>query len=282
MTQLSKLLIAGCFAFAFGLVLETSAPQLEAQIVRNACGCGNAKCGGCLKGKLFPAKLPTKKVRPKKSCQCEACQKAAGKSVVTSDVLISREYLPGATSVPMEVAPVPMEVAPVPIATVVPIAAPCGCGKKRCRCKPVRKIRVPQMPIAPQPDCDFCELKVSKTKEKKKRFEVTQKEVCIPPVRLPWKKCCPPTRAKVRVVNVLKSKSYEAPGCKYEWKVYEPEVPKTDSDSSNKAVEASAETAPVKEVDPVDSSAPEMKVPEVPQVEKLDLENVPDPPVAGK
>lgn len=269
MTQISKLFVACCFVFTFSFAVQADAPKLEAQIV-STCGCGKSTCGGCLKGKLFPVKQLAEKIKPKKNCSCEACSAAAAQpvaaaqSVVTSDVLVSSEYVMGEVAAPAVTA--------------------CGCGdsgcRGGCRVKRARKVRAPLTRSCPQCDCDFCELKVSKTKEKKKCFEVKQKEVCIPPVRLPWKKCCPPTKAKVRVVNVLKSKTYECPGCKYEWKVYEPEVPKAAADSSESSEgmaeateEAPVEVAPIKEVEP---SAPKMNVPDV---EKLDLETVPQPPV---
>ena len=265
MTQIPKLLLASCFVLTFAFTIQVDAPRLEAQIV-STCGCGKSTCSGCLKGKLFPVKQLSQKIKPKKSCDCAACSvqevqpAGAAQSVVTSDLLISSEYVMGGVS--------------------APVATACGCGESGCRScklKRVRKVRTPLTRSCPQCDCDFCELKVSKTKDKKKCFEVKQKEVCIPPVRLPWKKCCPPTKAKVRVVNVLKSKTYECPGCKYEWKVHEPEVPKSASESSKSSdgvtEEAPVEVAPIKEVDP---AAPKMNVPDV---DKLDLETVPQPPV---
>ena len=268
MTQISKLLVAFSFAFTFGLFIQIDVAPVEAQIVSNACGCGQPKCGGCLKGKLFPVKQLAQKIKPKKPCGCASCEAGvahtttAAQSVITSDVLISTEMLPE-------------------VSYSTPTTAACGCGKIGCGCKRARKGRLTRTRSCPQCDCEFCELKVSKTKDKKKCFEVKQKEVCIPPVRLPWKRCCPPTKAKVRVVNVLSSKSYECPACKYEWKVYEPEVPKSPSEGSAEKASSSSESAApkIEEVDPVAPEAPKMSVPEVPEIKKLDLETVPRPPV---
>ena len=258
MNQIQKLLTAACFVFAASFMFQVSPAVATAQVASHACGCGNAKCGGCLKGKLFPVKKAVSVVKARKDCGCAACQDSQTiASQVTSDILISQTFLP--------------EVA----------AAPCACGKKKCGCRKSRPKRIRSKGIpCPQCDCDFCELKVSKTKEKKKCFEVKQKEICIPPVRLPWKKCCPPTRAKVRVVNVLSSKSYECPACKYEWNVFEPEVPKaaTPEDSSS-ASTSDKETPEINEVEPVPPSAPKMN--ELPDAEAIDLESVPRPPVEG-
>ncbi len=72
-------------------------------------------------------------------------------------------------------------------------------------------------------DCQFCELEVKKGEVEKTAYKSEQKEVCIPAVRLPWKKCCPPKRSKVRTVNVLKKDKYKCPQCEYKWSVHEPE-----------------------------------------------------------
>ena len=75
----------------------------------------------------------------------------------------------------------------------------------------------------PQCDCQYCELKTKKVEEDKTCFKVEQKEVCVPAVRLPWKKCCPPKRSRVRTVNVLKKDKYKSETCEYKWSVHEPE-----------------------------------------------------------
>ncbi|QEG23716.1 hypothetical protein [Mariniblastus fucicola] len=265
MNQSSKIIIAFCLVFTFFMSTQADTSRLQAQIVSQSCGCGNAKCSGCLKGKLFPVKKLASTIKPKKPCNCEACLAATGgRETVTSDILISTEMLP--------------EVVPAPVAAPVSRVA-CGCGRKPCSCKtpmPRRKL-IRSKTVCPQCDCDFCDLKVEKSTEKKECYEVKQEEICIPPVRLPWKKSCPPTKAKVRVVNVLGSKTYECPTCKYEWKVYEPEVPGGSSDSGSS--EQEPVVAPINEVDPVTPAAPKMNIPTTPDVEKLDLKNVPQPPV---
>jgi len=268
MKQASKIVVAILFAIAPALILNTTATQLSAQQVSEACGCGVAKCGGCLKGKLFPVKNLAASVKAKKPCACAECQgtpSVISESAVTHDVLISTEYLPA-----IEVA------APAPA---------CGCGVKNCGCR-LKRARRGAKVACPECDSDFCQLKVSKGKEEKKCFEVTQKEVCIPAVRLPWKKCCPLPKSKVRVVNVLKTKKYECPKCNYEWKVYEPEVPKAESSESSKSglfgssdSKDSDESAQVEEVDPVAPSAPKITVPEPPKASDLKLDSVPRPPV---
>ena len=90
-------------------------------------------------------------------------------------------------------------------------ARPCGC--KSC----LKRVATPQC------DCQFCELDVKKGEVEKSHYKTEQKEVCVPAVRMPWKKGCPPTRSKVRTVNVLKKEKYKVPVNEYKWKVHEPE-----------------------------------------------------------
>jgi hypothetical protein len=255
MNQISKLLTAACFILAASFLFQASPSVATAQVASHVCGCGSMKCKGCLKGKLFPIKRAAAPVRAKEDCGCAACKDTpVGVEQVTSDILISQEFLPEVSVVP------------------------CACGKKKCGCRTSRPRPVRSKKVScPDCDCDFCELKVSKTKEKKKCFVVKQKEVCVPAVRLPWKKCCPPTKSKVRVVNVLSTKSYECPSCKYEWNVFEPEVPKAaGSDDTSSEATPSSEPTEIKEVEPVPPSAPKM---DLPDVEAMDLNSVPRPPV---
>jgi len=51
------------------------------------------------------------------------------------------------------------------------------------------------------PSCqgDICKLELDKSKITKTRFKTEQESVCIPPVRLPWQKGCPPGKSKTRV-----------------------------------------------------------------------------------
>lgn len=121
--------------------------------------------------------------------------------------------------------PTPVYSAPVHVAS----ATPCGCSTGGCKtggCKS-RGCRSGCTSClkksSPQCDCQFCELDVKKGEVEKTGFKVEQKEVCVPAVRLPWKKNCPPTRSKVRTVNVLKKEKYKSPKCEYKWSVHEPE-----------------------------------------------------------
>ena len=109
--------------------------------------------------------------------------------------------------------PTPVYSAPVYTAS----ATSCGC-KSSCGCKKscLKK-------ASPQCDCQYCELDVKKGEVAKSSFKVEQKEVCVPAVRLPWKKNCPPTKSKVRTINVLKKHKYKVPKCEYKWSVHEPE-----------------------------------------------------------
>jgi len=79
----------------------------------------------------------------------------------------------------------------------VEVAGPVVGGCQSCRtcqkcqtCKP-----------APTAPCQYCTLESKKVKVDKTRFQVEQKEVCVPAVRLPWMKCNPPKRSRVRTVN---------------------------------------------------------------------------------
>jgi hypothetical protein len=271
MKQTSNYLVTLVFSLSFVFVAGFAVPTIQAQVA-HVCGCGDAKCGGCLKGRLFPAKQLSERIKPAKPCACESCQtkailpsRSAVPSRVTSDILISTEYLPEVTT---------------------SVVAPCSCGKTNCGCKLRRQKLLKPKVSCPKCDCDFCELKVEKTTLEKSCYEVKQKEVCIPPVTLPWKKCCPPRKAKVRVVNVLGKKKYECPSCKYSWNVFEPEVPKNpESESKSSLLEADKsegdkeELEPIKEVDPLQPSAPTINVPEPPKAKDLDLDKVPRPPV---
>jgi len=103
---------------------------------------------------------------------------------------------------------------PTPVYSA-PVAS-CGCQKSGCTSCLKR-------PAKPQCDCQYCELEAKKGEVEKTEFKTEQKEVCIPAVRLPWKKNCPPKRSRVRTVNVLKKKKYKVPKCQYKWSVHEPE-----------------------------------------------------------
>lgn len=109
-------------------------------------------------------------------------------------------------------------------------ATSCGCNNGCTACQ--KKVACPQC------DCQFCELDVKKGEVEKTCFKTEQKEVCVPAVRLPWKKCCPPKRSKVRTVNVLKKHKYKCPECQYKWNVHEPEVFKEPTTAKKQAAES--------------------------------------------
>ena len=71
------------------------------------------------------------------------------------------------------------------------------------------------------PSCGvkICKPSIEKTKEKKSCYEIEQKDVCIPLVNLPWKKCSTPRCGQVRTVNVLKKVDKECESCGYKWEI---------------------------------------------------------------
>lgn len=67
--------------------------------------------------------------------------------------------------------------------------------------------------------CKSCRLHVETLKVKKSCFYVECKEICIPPVRFPWQKCCELKCGKVKTVRVLKKHDYTCEKCGYKWTV---------------------------------------------------------------
>ena len=126
-----------------------------------------------------------------------------------------------------------------------PATSSCGCKsscgrKSSCGCKSCRKKKA-----CPQCDCQYCELDVKKGEVEKSSYKVEQKEVCVPAVRLPWKKNCPPKRSRVRTVNVLKKHKYKCPQCQYKWSVHEPEdFEEPEAAEPEEAAEKTEEKAP--------------------------------------
>lgn len=94
------------------------------------------------------------------------------------------------------------------------LAASCERGKPDCQVSRTTRVRRQR---CPQCDCDSCILELKTVKVKKTCFKVEQKVVCIPGVRLPWQKCCPPGSSKSRTVTVLKKHKYECKKCSYQW-----------------------------------------------------------------
>lgn len=113
-------------------------------------------------------------------------------------------------------------------------AVDCRCGKRLCdgRCRLAGRKSTCQSCDTQcgcgecrQCSCEFCKLELDISKVKKTCFKVEQKTICVPPVRLPWKKDCPPTTSKPKIVNVLKKHSYECPNCTCKWTLQKPEPP---------------------------------------------------------
>ncbi len=167
-----------------GMIVDMSTPGgLRAAVVA-MCNCGRPECRGCLKGRLLPGGVS--ETAPPAGCGCNA----------PAEVIYAQ----------------PSYAQPAPAHATTDVSCGCNSGCNTCQ-KPV---------ASPQCDCQFCELEVKKGEVEKTSFKTEQKEVCIPAVRLPWKKNCPPKRSKVRTVNVLKKHKYKTPKCEYKWKVKEP------------------------------------------------------------
>ncbi len=88
------------------------------------------------------------------------------------------------------------------------------CQTGRCR----NRGRLLNRQQCPQCECDECFLVVAPAEVWNSCFKTEQKVVCIPKVRLPWQRDCPPTTsARSRVVTVLKVHTFQCPGCSYQW-----------------------------------------------------------------
>ena len=73
-------------------------------------------------------------------------------------------------------------------------------------------------------DCQHCGAKVcsvesSVGKEEQLAFEVKPKDICVPPIMLPWEKCISNRCGKVREICVLEETKTEKDVCEYEWSV---------------------------------------------------------------
>ncbi len=148
------------------------------------CGCGKPNCGGCLAG------LKNRRMGHEVAFNAD-------------DPIVSTVYGPE------------VEVATGPAVQGCQSCTSCQTRKSCLSCKSGKP--------KTQCDCQYCELKTKKVEVDKKRFAIEQDEVCIPAVRLPWKKCCPPKKSRVRTVNVLKTEKYKGKTCEYKWSVHEPE-----------------------------------------------------------
>ncbi|MFK7777476.1 MAG: hypothetical protein QM501_05070 [Gimesia sp.] len=67
--------------------------------------------------------------------------------------------------------------------------------------------------------CKTCRLHVETLKVKKYCFTIECKDICIPPVRFPWQKCCELKCGKIKTVRVLKKHNYTCEKCGYKWTV---------------------------------------------------------------
>ena len=113
-----------------------------------------------------------------------------------------------------------------------------SCSKGQCgkRCGSCGKLR--RSKKCPQCECDFCLLELDHGTEERTCFKTEQKLVCVPPVRMPWMKCCPPGTSKTKTVKVLKKHIYECPTCSYKWTVQEPAVAATTTTTRSEPIEA--------------------------------------------
>ncbi len=94
-----------------------------------------------------------------------------------------------------------------------------GCAGNTCRTGRCRnRGRLLNRQQCPECQCDECFLVVAPAEVWNTCFKTEQKVVCIPRVRLPWQRDCPPTTsARSRVVTVLKAYTFKCPGCSYQW-----------------------------------------------------------------
>lgn len=125
-----------------------------------------------------------------------------------------------------------------------------GCSSCQSGCSPV---------ACPSCDEEICRLELDKSEVTKTCFQVEQVPVCIPPVRFPWQKCCPPGTSKTRLVTKLKVKKYKCPNCAYKWKVEEPTLAKTEPEVAPTEPESKLEPAPVEVNEDEVPEAPEIK-----------------------
>ena len=114
-----------------------------------------------------------------------------------------------------------------------PMVSECGCRKPGCLACLRSRRGSRKACQSCETDCgctqcpkcegDICKLELDNSKVKKTCFKVEQKPVCIPPIRFPWMKCCPPGTSKTRLVSKLSTHSYECPNCAYKWSVQKAE-----------------------------------------------------------
>ena len=136
----------------------------------------------------------------------------------------------------------------------------CGCGSATCNggCALGSRLRGKRACSSCNTACgcvqcpscenEICKLELEKGKEKKTCFKVEQKSICIPPVRFPWQKCCPPGTSKTKLVNVLSKHSYECPSCSYKWTLQKPAELPTPAEKKAAASQPTTPMPPIYEV----------------------------------
>lgn len=136
----------------------------------------------------------------------------------------------------------------------------CGCNDASCRggCalgrhrlkRPCRQCRGDCGSVeCPSCENEICRLELDQSKVKKTCFKVEQKPICVPPVRFPWQKDCPPGTSKTKLIKVLSTHTYECPSCSYKWKLQEcaplePAAPPQSEPTPADPAETSAIPAP--------------------------------------
>ena len=149
----------------------------------------------------------------------------------------------------------------------------CSTGKCDKRCGSCGKRRRTRK--CPQCECDFCLLELEHGKEEKTCFKTEQKLICVPPVRMPWMKDCPPGISKTKTITVLKKHKYECPSCSYKWTVQEPMVAESQSvePATSEPTEAEAEPAEGEASEP--SATDPQSIPEPPTPPRPPFEEQP-------
>ena len=250
MNNFQKLTLAGLLSIAAMMTTAATTNQaISATIQQGSCGSQGCNDSACAQPSCAPCSAPAP--APAIICQCRQSN---------CNSCLSR-------------------VRNVAVSTVSKIR--CRCGKQSCRsCRPktVRQNRVRAGRACGQcesscggvqcPSCDedICRLELDKSDVEKSCFKVKQKTICIPPVRFPWQKCCPPGTSKTRIVNQLSVHKYECPSCSYQWKVEEAKVAAPPACQQAAPVEMqSYQVAP--EMQPIEMQPTEMQPIEAQSIE---------------
>jgi hypothetical protein len=123
-----------------------------------------------------------------------------------------------------------------------------GCGCKRAGCRGGSSQSCEAAPCATTGlvpcEGDTCKLELTKVEVKKTCFKAEQVSVCVPAVRLPWMKCCPPGTSKTRLVTKLSVEKDTVEKCGYKWKLVEADegYGSEDETQSEVPVEAAPQT----------------------------------------